>query len=66
MNHIINTINNLRIVKDTRGQDFIEYALLTGLIAVAAVAVMPDFAANFSTVFSRVGVVLSTSAQTGS
>lgn len=66
MNKLKNVLLKLQIIKDTRGQDFIEYALLTGMVAVAVGAVMPDFATNFSRIYSRVEGVLSTSAQTGS
>ena len=66
MNKLKNVLLKLQIIKDTRGQDFIEYALLTGMVAVAVGAIMPDFATNFSRIYSRVEGVLSTSAQTGS
>ena len=44
----------LRIWKDTRGQDLIEYALMAGFVAVAAGAIMPGVATSISTVFSSV------------
>jgi Flp pilus assembly pilin Flp len=34
-----------RILKDTRGQDLIEYALMAGFVAVAAGAIMRRFSA---------------------
>ena len=40
--------------KDTRGQDLIEYALIAGLIALAAVASMTQLEGAISTLFSRV------------
>ena len=49
----------LRIWKDTRGQDLIEYALMAGFVAVAAGAIMPNVASSISTIFSEVTSVLS-------
>jgi len=45
---------------DTRGQDLVEYALAAGLVAVAAVAAMPTLSATVSTVFSKIGGIIST------
>jgi len=52
----------LRIWKDTRGQDLIEYALMAGFVAVAAGAIMPNVASSISTIFSQVSSVLSSAA----
>ncbi len=49
----------LRIWIDTRGQDLIEYALMAGFVAVAAGAIMPGVAKSISTIFSKVGSVMS-------
>jgi len=51
-------MNSLRIylmtlLEDERGQDMVEYALLSGFIAVAAGATIPDISAQISTVFSK-------------
>ena len=43
----------LRILKNTSGQDLIEYALMAGFVAVAAGAIMPGIASSISTIFSR-------------
>lgn len=59
MNHIL---SQLRIWKDTRGQDLIEYALMAGFVAVAAAAVMPNIASSLSTIFSQVTSVLTAAA----
>jgi len=56
------TLWRLRIVKDTRGQDLIEYALMAGFVAVAAGALMPSVSASISTVFSKIGSVMSDAA----
>jgi pilus assembly protein Flp/PilA len=63
---IKNLIHRMQIVKDTRGQDLIEYALMVGFVAVAAGAVMPGISTSISTIFSSIGSVLTTSAATGS
>jgi pilus assembly protein Flp/PilA len=56
---ITNLILNLRIWKDNRGQDLIEYALMAGFVAVAAGAVMPDVATSISTIFSKITSTMS-------
>jgi pilus assembly protein Flp/PilA len=58
MNRMINLVWKLRIWKDTRGQDLIEYALMAGFVAVAAGAVMPAVASSISTVFSKVSSLM--------
>ena len=52
----------LRIWKDTRGQDLIEYALMAGFVAVAAGSIMPNVSTSISTIFSKVRSVMSASA----
>lgn len=66
MNKLKAILWNVRILKDTKGQDLIEYALMAGFVAVAAGAVMPGVGDSINTIFSRVSNALSTSAQTGS
>jgi Flp pilus assembly pilin Flp len=53
-----NLLLKLNALKDTRGQDLIEYALMAGFVAVAAGAVMPGVASSISTIFSKVSSVL--------
>jgi pilus assembly protein Flp/PilA len=48
----------LKIWKDTRGQDLIEYALMAGFVAVAAGALMPGVSTSVSTIFSKIQSVL--------
>ena len=57
-----NLILKLRILKDTRGQDLIEYALMAGFVAVAAGAIMPNIATSISTIFSKIASVLGAAA----
>ena len=54
-----NLILRLKIWRDRRGQDLIEYALMAGFVAVAAGAVMPGVATSISQIFSKVASVLS-------
>jgi len=46
------------IVKDTRAQDLIEYALMAGFVAVAAGAIMPGVASSINIVFSKVNSIM--------
>ena len=57
---------SLRLWKDTRGQDLIEYALMAGFVAVAAGAIMPSVSTNISTIFSKIGSSMSNAANQGS
>lgn len=48
------------LIKDTRGQDLIEYALLAGFVAVAAGAIFPTtIAPNISSILSKITSTLS-------
>jgi Flp pilus assembly pilin Flp len=45
----------MQLATDERGQDLIEYALLSGMVAVAAGAIFPTTVApNISTIFSKI------------
>jgi Flp pilus assembly pilin Flp len=59
-------ILNARIWTDTRGQDLIEYALMSGFVAVAAGAIMPGVPQSISKIFSSVVSTLKGSASQGS
>jgi len=52
----------IKLARDVRGQDLIEYALMAGFVAVAAGAVMPSVAASISTIFSQVSSVMAAAA----
>ncbi len=54
-----NLLLKLKALKDTRGQDLIEYALMAGFVAVAAGAIMPGVSTSISTIFSKVASVMS-------
>jgi pilus assembly protein Flp/PilA len=66
MTRIANLVWKLRIWKDTRGQDLIEYALMAGFVAVAAGAIMPGVASSISTIFSKISSTMSSAATQGS
>jgi len=53
-----NLIQKLKVLRDARGQDLIEYALMAGFVAVAAGAIMPGIADSISTIFSKVASVM--------
>ena len=44
-----------------QGQDLVEYALAAGMVAVAAVAVMPTLSSVVSNVFSKIGSIITSS-----
>jgi pilus assembly protein Flp/PilA len=62
MRRLINSTLKMKIWKDTRGQDLIEYALMAGFVAVAAGAIMPGVASSISIVFSQVNSIMITAA----
>ena len=66
MKRIRNLFLMARVWKDTSGQDLIEYALMAGFVAVAAGAIMPNVATSISTIFSKIGSVMSVAANQGS
>ena len=57
-----NFMLKLQILKDQKGQDLIEYALMAGFVAVAAGAIMPGVASSISTIFSKVASVMASAA----
>ncbi len=61
-----NLVLKLKIWKDTRGQDLIEYALMAGFVAVAAGAIMPGVATSISTIFSKISSVMANASNQGS
>ena len=63
MNHLI---LKARIWKDVNGQDLVEYALMSGFVAVAAGAIFPGISTNISKIFSSVASAMKKSASQGS
>jgi len=43
---------------DTQGQDLVEYALAAGMVAVAAVAAMPQLSGTVNNVFSKIASII--------
>jgi pilus assembly protein Flp/PilA len=58
MKHLLAAVVRFQIWRDNRGQDLIEYALMAGFVAVSAGALMPNISTSISTVFSKVGSVM--------
>jgi pilus assembly protein Flp/PilA len=66
MQKLKNLVWTVRIIRDTKGQDLVEYALMAGFVAVAAGAIMPSVATSISTIFSQVASVMTGAASQGS
>jgi pilus assembly protein Flp/PilA len=60
MKRINKCVLQLRVWKDTSGQDLVEYALAAGLVAVAAVACMPTLSTTINTVFTKIASIINT------
>jgi pilus assembly protein Flp/PilA len=60
MNHFQNTMT--RLFNDEAGQDMIEYALIAGLISLAAVATFSTIGTKISTIFTNIQTQLTTAA----
>jgi pilus assembly protein Flp/PilA len=46
------------LMNDESGQDLIEYALVSALIALGAVAILRSVSGNITTVFTSIGTTL--------
>jgi len=62
MKRIYDFVLKVRILKDAKGQDLIEYALMAGFVAVAAGAIMPGVSTSISTIFSKVASTMTRAA----
>ena len=59
----MNFIARLRaLLRDTAGQDLLEYALLVALIALVCVGVITSTGSGVNSIFSRISTELSTAA----
>ncbi|HEX4348058.1 MAG TPA: hypothetical protein VHZ73_10825 [Vicinamibacterales bacterium] len=56
MNKLISRVRSLR--RDESGQDLLEYALLTALIALAAVAAIQAAGGQITGVFTAIGAAI--------
>jgi Flp pilus assembly pilin Flp len=52
----------MKIWSDILGQDLIEYALISGFVAIAAGAIMPNVTTSVSKVFSRIASTMTAAA----
>jgi pilus assembly protein Flp/PilA len=50
-----------RLWKETKAQDLVEYALAAGMVALAAVATMPQLTGVINNVFSKIGSIINSS-----
>jgi pilus assembly protein Flp/PilA len=62
MKKLMNAVWTLRIWKDTKGQDLVEYALMAGFVAVAAGAIMPNISTAIGTIFNKIDTLLNQAA----
>jgi Flp pilus assembly pilin Flp len=65
--YIMNKLNQLilksRVWTDVRGQDLVEYSLMSGFVALAASAIIPGISVSVSKIFSSVASSMHISAQ---
>jgi Flp pilus assembly pilin Flp len=62
MIRIVCALWRLRLWREERGQDLVEYALLAGLVAVASGLFIPQVSESMVTIFSRMASKLSQAA----
>ena len=58
MNWVYDRVLQLKIWKDSKGQDLVEYALAAGMVAVAAVAAMPALSGTVGNVFNKIASII--------
>ena len=58
MTKLIDASLRLKIWKDTRGQDLVEYALMAGFLAAASAYTLPQVASGISNVITAVMLAL--------
>ena len=58
MNWLKHHLLKLKVWQDNHGQDLVEYALAAGMVAVAAVAALPALQTTVSTVFTKIGAII--------
>ena len=61
MTRITNLVLKLKVWKDTKGQDLIEYALVAALVGLGAVAAMKGLSNSIGNTFNSVGSSLTNS-----
>jgi pilus assembly protein Flp/PilA len=58
MTKLIDTTLKLKIWRDTRGQDLVEYALMAGFLAAASAYTLPQVASSISNILTTVIAML--------
>ena len=58
MKRLMKLVVNLQILRDNKGQDLIEYALMVGFVAVAAGAIMPGVGSSINVIFSKINSIM--------
>jgi Flp pilus assembly pilin Flp len=61
MKQLNRLILNARVWADIQGQDLVEYALMSGFVAVAAGAIIPGVSISISKIFSNVSSAMKAS-----
>lgn len=61
---LVSLVTQLRLWKDTHGQDMIEYALVAGTVCLMYAAVSPSVATSVSSIFSKIASDLSAASAT--
>jgi Flp pilus assembly pilin Flp len=54
----------LLVANDARGQEYVEYALMGGFVALMAGAVLPEVTGNASVIFGNITSMMTVLAQT--
>jgi pilus assembly protein Flp/PilA len=55
----------IKLWNDEDGQDLVEYALMAGMVAVAAVAALPTLQTTIGSVFTKIQSIIDASVTTG-
>ena len=63
MSKLNQSILKARVWTDVRGQDLVEYSLMSGFVALAASAIIPGISVSISKIFSSVASSMHISAQ---
>ena len=58
MRKLTQLVVRFQILKDTKGQDLVEYALMVGFVAVAAGAIMPGVDSSINVIFSKINTIM--------
>lgn len=62
---LVNFVLRMRLWKDTRGQDMMEYGLFAASVCLMYAAVTPSVATSVSSIFSKIATNLTSASGTG-